>query len=196
MSIILFTLNTLIIDYWSIIINRSIVLIKIRIIEFIWATIIFVNFVFLEWMVWRKCLHFEWVKYAKKSKLFLWIKTKQNIWEDFMQSKRDFFHLEFLHRFLHYLLHQKWCLQHGMWRRLHGACLFKESQGNTQETNILECKVASFVYFSTFFIFVFFSSHGRLNLLVDSFEIPPLNYEVLINKSFAFQFSIAVVLIL
>ena len=39
----------LIIDYWTIIINKSIILINILIIEFIWAlTIIFVNFVFLE----------------------------------------------------------------------------------------------------------------------------------------------------
>jgi len=36
-------------DYWTIIINKSIVLINIHIIGFIWAlTIIFVNFVFLE----------------------------------------------------------------------------------------------------------------------------------------------------
>jgi len=49
MNIILFTLNSFNIDYWTIIINKSIVLIKIHIIEFIWTlTIIFVNFVFLE----------------------------------------------------------------------------------------------------------------------------------------------------
>jgi len=37
-------------------------------------------------------------------------------------------------------------------------------RGNTQKTKISECKVASFVYFCAFFIFVGLSLHGRLNL--------------------------------
>jgi len=48
MNINLFTLITLIINYWNVIINNSFVLINILLVEFIWALIIIsINSVFL-----------------------------------------------------------------------------------------------------------------------------------------------------